>query len=453
MNDVLRKFLELGLLDIGEDDEKYLLLEKASQELMKKLQRRKADIIPFVLIALDPNAAPEEPVFRDVEFSLRKYWATYVNRYTDPPLQLFRAIILNALQEIGKADPHAAAIIWLVGGNYIPHAKLDREAEVCNELIIQMGNIAEAEAVKLWSGSPQLHLPEPPQLSLKSGEGNIEAPGLDEAFLTQRMAAAVGPSAQGITLTAPVNAQWANSPQSWAYEFAPIAAKGITSATDSAMGELAEATTTYVGQALSEWNKQLAAYISEVNQAFADIIEQGGQEQTSLALRTCLLWWKETLYSNSLRRSYRHLRPVLAVVAMAVDLHNQVPDFCPQSVEFLLRETLADVKDITSTESIEVNGQAAMSMSEILDAYTTSDLDIRILLPGSASADRQPGRITLLACIEYALAGDAECAQDPSALTGIDERVKLTFEELAVWLFRDLQARRIATKADKPKRK
>src|SRR5262245_4555751 len=114
---ILQRFLDQGLLDIGDDDEKLKHLQKASHDLMQRLQRKRFTAISTTLAALDPEIASDDPILVDAESLLKKYWTTVRNRYSGVPRQLLRAILFDALQSAGRADTSVAAMIWLTGSS------------------------------------------------------------------------------------------------------------------------------------------------------------------------------------------------------------------------------------------------------------------------------------------------------------------------------------------------
>src|SRR5690606_29184891 len=57
--------------------------------------------------------------------------------------------------------------------------------------------------------------------------------------------------------------------------------------------------------------------------------------------RTSLIWWKESLYSQSASSSYRKMPIDIAAAVMAFDLFNQVPTRSPASVSAFLSESIS----------------------------------------------------------------------------------------------------------------
>jgi len=64
---ILQRFLDIGMLNIGEEDEKFKYLENASRDIAKSLSEKKLQLINYTLVALDPNIPPDEPVLLNVE--------------------------------------------------------------------------------------------------------------------------------------------------------------------------------------------------------------------------------------------------------------------------------------------------------------------------------------------------------------------------------------------------
>jgi len=153
MQNMLQSFLDAGMLNMVEEDEKLKHLQETAQDLAAKPAKIKTDIINYTLVALDPEALPQELVFEKVEAALKKHWQTFRAKFPDVPRQLLRAIIFETLRIRGEKDVATAAIIWWTGASYLPYASLGREREVCRAFLTRMGDLAEKQAVDEWTSS------------------------------------------------------------------------------------------------------------------------------------------------------------------------------------------------------------------------------------------------------------------------------------------------------------
>lgn len=433
-NNLLHSFLDMGLLNIAEDDEKFQHLQKASQEVAKKLPKKKVDIINHTLVALDPHVPPDSKPLVEAESALKKYWSTFRNRFADTPRQMLRPIIFEALRSVGESDPLYASIIWLTGGSYFPHADLGREKEVCLTFLHQMGDIAERRAVEDWTSSNEYTAPTLPDLKLKvSQTGKVT---IDTEALTAHLTAAAGPTnVQGHASGKDPNQYWPNNNAHWAAGFAKRASSGISDVISQALSSLP----TIINGSINQLNTGLTEYGAAINAAVGNAIDQVIQSAVVNERRNKLLWWKETLYSPTLRGSYRAFGPAPSALAMAYDLHEQVPMYCPQSLEYLLREA---VREATKRET-----STALSKEKLIDLIqqVILDPDVQQLKTHLGSASNIQGRKPLLGFIQGALAQEPAGPEELSEQVGVSPDTELSLEDFAAWIFRDLQAQSLAT--------
>ncbi len=151
--------------------------------------------------------------------------------------------------------------------------------------------------------------------------------------------------------------------------------------------------------------------------------------------RNSLLWWRETLYSLSFKRGYRSLSSAVATVTMAYDLHLQMPAFYPQSVEYLLRETVRATLDVREESGVV---SVTAFCRDLLESEEKFGL---IQLLGQSPEEHE--RIPLLDFIKQILTTQNLDSQNVRNKVGIDPEKQISFGNLAVWLFRDLQARKL----------
>jgi len=114
---------------------------------------------------------------------------------------------------------------------------------------------------------------------------------------------------------------------------------GITEVVNSALSQQTKSLSsisTSIQRGLDDYFAQLQPFFEDMNTFFASNITANNK-------RSELLWWKDSLYSRSLNASYRSLNPLNAAVCMALDLAKEVDAIYPESVDYLLRETLKDV--------------------------------------------------------------------------------------------------------------
>lgn len=426
-NSVLHDFLQVGLLDIATEDDKFQLLQKTSQEIAKRLAKKKIEIVSHTLVALDPQIPSDSPVLVEVEESLVKHWSTFRNRFRDTPRQMLRPLIFEALREVAVADQGSAAIIWLTGGNYISQARLGKEEAVAAEFLQRMGAIAETKAIDEWAQSLDVESKELPPISLKLN-GKVV---VDEAKLRSHLAAAAGPSnSQGQPSGDEPNPHWPNANANWVTSFAQRGAKGLA----EVISETVNTVPTVINKGL---NSELSEVLTALNATVEGTVTQLLRSAVADQRRNRLLWWRETLYSPTLKRGYRQLDGPLAAFIMAYDLHTEVPAHSPQSVEFLLREAVrAKQSSESKRDAVEI---------EKLVAKVAEYEDIQSLKKEIGHASNIAGRKPLLGCIQSAISGEAQTGKQLTASLGFKSDTPFSLEDFAVWIYRDFQSQRLAT--------
>lgn len=145
-------------------------------------------------------------------------------------------------------------------------------------------------------------------------------------------------------------------------------------------------------------------------------------------LRTKLLYWNATLFSESRRQSYRLLSATDAAASAAFDLWGAVPDLHTLSVEYFLRETVRRAVGDSAATALVSLPNIASELQEENAIRADGDDD------GGWSFRR-----TLRALAD----GTIDSASSYEQL-GLPEQTRLSREDLAVWLFRDLQAERLS---------
>lgn len=425
---VLQQFLDASLLSVAEDDEKYKHLQKTSTDIAQKLSRRRSDVVALTLSALNPSIEPNDPILQEVETALKKQWATVRNKFPDLPGQILRAILLDALYTASRSDIHIATIVWLTGISYLPHFALGREREIWQATLRELGEAVEQRAIVDWS-MPTLSNISLPELKLDMPE--VELPELDVALLTTHLKAAAGPhDANGQANAPDPNPQWPNSNPAWADHFGRRAASGIAEVVDAATGEIQ----TYFSTIQEQVKAAVTAYLEAVRVALGEIASQGAinaQEH-----RTWLLWWKETCYSPSLKQSYREMDPALAMLMLAYDLHQKMPVFCPQSVEFFLRET---VRSLLFTSPVDSRSIPLLEFCKTV-SDKASEANIPLFPRNQPTSE---GRGLFVSLVQRALQGRTVTGEDVQQRLGLDGQTQVPLDELAVWLFRDLQVQRV----------
>lgn len=412
---ILQRFLDIGLFDVGDDDERLSIFHKAADDLAKVIAKEPRKAVSAVLVAIDPNVPDEDPVLEETEAAVREHWKAFRNKYPERPKGLLRPVLLEALEKASTESAEISSVMWLASINLLPRLEAHKERSLVKELLDTKGILSETDAEKIWSPGDVDSEVDLPKIIFKLGdkaEGKTDAGALEKAMFN-----AAGPhDANGNAAGKDPNQYYSNQGQHWSNQFVPKASKAIASAIDKAIAPLAGQANVIAEQlepALKKFGKEMSGAIGEwVTNAVS-----------STRQRSDLLWWKESLYSPALRSTYRGLSPAEVAISMAHDLHNIAAVPSPQSVEYFLRETIKAV----SPQDPE------LSIADVLKSAQRS----RIIQPVAPPSSVQ--RVCLLTSLGYNKSAEIPVELLP-AWVGIRGDLRLPCSEMAVWLFRDAQA-------------
>ncbi|HRW98601.1 MAG TPA: GTPase-associated system all-helical protein GASH, partial [Cyclobacteriaceae bacterium] len=265
----------------------------------------------------------------------------------------------------------------------------------------------------------------------------LALPPIDQEKLTMLLAAASGPnrqSGEAFPQSLTPNQHWPNNQQHWAYQFAPKAANGIADVVDETNKSLQAALEKYLKDLNSEMNSYVEAIKSNLEQVTHQII----QTSISASQRTNLLWWKESLYSPSIKQSYRALPPSVAMLALAFDLSKQVSPLYPMSVDFFLKETAVELL----THSNEPNKVSELSFTDLIDQLQ-SEINQQVVAQLLNNAEIKRGRISLVTYLRSVIHTKNETDGDPLQRIGVSGEQKIALPDFAVWCFRIFQVEQL----------
>ena len=411
----LQELLNLGLVDIGSDDSRLAKMEATATVLVKHLLEKPALVIPAALIAIDRDADEDEPIVTLVDKQLVNTWKTIRNTHVNTPRELLRSIIIQALSVLGADKPMMAALIWQTAVSPLNHnqARLGRERELVCMLLRDFQKRAENEVI---SGA---RLSKPHLKKRRNREPIQSYTQLKDKDLITDVGRSAGPHDSAGTPFKDPNPHWANSPVEWAYEFTPRMTAALVKTVNLGMK-----------QVLVPINKELQSQRNELEQQLTGHLET---IQMRADARLDVLWWSEAKYSPSLRVGYREMQGAVAAVAMAHDLSRLVPAMAPASVTYVLGEAVAAISQNDSKPE-------SWSVEKLLDVLRTSNLDLREVTTDITTTN---GRVPLLELVARAIGGNRVAREDVSHRTGVDPDLELSLPDFAMWMFRDIQARRL----------
>lgn len=417
----LQRLLNGGhLRDLGDDPPRFDALTLAVQDLSKGLTtvEGRVHVVPFTIVALDESTPPDDPVFERLAAAIVKHWSTYGNVYRgDPPRQLLRMVALAAVQEAAGSDDRVAAAAWYTVANRLLIAPM--EHEVVRAFAEGLGEIAEAAATKVWKrpeAEPSFRMP----ARSEAEAAFIDGIALRKDFVSKEVQEALTAESGSLQLRDSRTGA-TNNPEAWAKAVAPVLSSAIAKAVDGGVSSLLKR----VNEAGLVSKEGMKDFASSVGDKVRNALVEAQQAGAGRDLRADLLWWRQSLYSPSLRGSYRGLAPRRAAIAMAADLHALVPHFAPLSVEFVLREAVRACGLDDTLLLADVVEEARAHRDLWADTYE-----------GEA-----PGEVRRAPALVAALT-DAGSAPD---WLGSVAKEPLSIAEAAVWTFRELQAARLVS--------
>lgn len=419
-DEILLQFLEAGIVNVGSDDSKLEKLRTTAKDLAAVLKKVPARTVRWTLVAVDPEAAADDPVIAESWATLKKNWTTVPNTYQSTPIALLRATLLDALVRSASDDEAIAVAFANSARNMLPHMPLGAEAPVWQKAVSEIEDLVDARADAEWMTPEVIRVApmtyEAPE-SIKVSSGDKVT---NRENLTAKILAAAGPTGGNNH-----NPHWSNQPQQWAQEFAGRMANAIADSIDG-VAKANKIEPLDLSPPLKALSSSVGGYVAKALQSFSDAT-------AGLQRRTNLLWWKEALYSARTRTSYRAMQPFTAASLMALDLFDQVPLFSPASVSAFLNEAILLIPGASEAEPLGVPKLVDQLLRDSLSGSlceTAKELE-------SSWEGRSPV-IAVLGHFTHETLGGVAFRQT----TGFDDHVQMRPHEWGAHLFRELQAAR-----------
>ena len=440
-DDVLLKFLNKRLINVGGDDDKLEHLRRTAADLAGILEETPTKACPFALVAFDPHIPVTDPTVVEVEDALRKRWQTYVNTFSDTPVTAFRAMLLDALiGACGRNDTVAASFV-ASARNVLPFMEVGDEKELWADIVADIEQKVEERSEKEWATPASISVPDIKFKSTSEAKVRIASKKVSASGLKPKFEAAAGPHANdpdGTQRNTDGNPYWPqNNPHEWVYEFATRTADAVGETINRAIGGLS-----IEGLDVPRYTQEIGGVISE---HVTTILQTVSTATAGLQRRTNLLWWKEALFSPSARISYRELSPADAAVLMAFDMHRQIPTFSPASVAAFLRETVVSLPTLDQHET--------SSIGELVEKTRDPDVLSQFRAEAANLVGAPAGRCSILAIIGHPHAIPQLADPGFRDRIGVKPDTALTLPDWSVWVFRELQAARAVAEASAPKRR
>lgn len=420
-NPLFDRWHENDFFGIGDDDTRRDLLLKAVAELVKIFKKSPHQVRCYALVALDAHITEDNPILTVTYEVVKKHWPGAGGKFKGTmPRQTVRGIILSALYERASEDLTALKALYYTASGYYHFTDFGSEQPAITLLLEKFGDELEAQAIKEWSLEQGALTPKIEGFKLdgfKLGNATVD---LDKLEASLKTAAGRDPK---------TNHGPDNGPQHWGPHFATNASNGIATAIETALQGFGKSLSTESLEA------EVNNFFGSVSKSITDTLTKSQQLLKAVERRSQLLWWKETLYSTTLRQSYRDIDAALLPAVMAVELMKLVPDTIPVSVDFLLTDTYRAV----------VGGKPGPQTLADLVAPFADDKNraaLRKALPKELTACAE--RTTLTAFLTQVL--HQHVAPDQlQARTGLRPDHPVAPDQLAVILLHDLLTDRLLT--------
>jgi len=421
MESILLQFLSSQIIDLDEDANHDKLI-KASKDLSKLLEKDKYKLQKIAITAFDSEISVDDPNVVETKNLIIKHWNTFINKCPNMPLTYVRAVMLEALRIVSEIDDYAA-IIWLSASEVSSFYKIEsREQPILTGLLIECGEFYEVVSSNNWTSHGTVT-----EIKFDSDifTASDNLPGIKADYLPQKLTAAIK-NGNNISTNPSYGVNNVHAP--WADEFGKLSGEAINEVIASLVKQsndvlAKKASAEALQQFLANFNKEMSLIVNKLNSS-----------SNSVNLRGQLLWFKEALYSDSQKSSFRKLPLEIATVAMSSEYSKIVPEYCPISAEFFLAETLLQAKT-EAEQSVTFDGliDLLISNKDLLKPYF-----------GKYSAIKS-GRLSLTNYIGNLL-NDSVAKSDFYSCTGIAQECEVTWIKFTNWLFREFQATKLIIK-------
>lgn len=415
---ILQALLDAQVFTLPDNDDRLVQLETSVIQLAKKLQENVTSISLYTLVALDPKITGTEPIITEVENIIKENWATLRSNRPESPVSIIRSVILSALNKIGTEDTDCAQIIYLTATNYYPYVVLGNEKKIVEEILLGIGQIAEQNAIEEWAlkeTEPTLKLPTLKLSSPKVGNLSLNKSKIEESFTVS---------------TISQNSYGGADPSQTNAAFTKLKTSVPAAISDSINATFKDFSANFD---FKDFDSSLNKFFTDFKKSLDKELNSSFTAMQAVERRSRLLWWKEALYSQHLKKSYRETDKELRPIVMAYDLFVQLPNITPVSVDYLLRDTLFQLND---------KSDEARMFNEVLSTIENSSG--KALLNSCFNGNKIENRRMTITDFIYLLVKGEVKTKDLLKCTGIDPKKTVTLCDLSVMVLHDLLSNRIA---------
>ena len=248
--------------------------------------------------------------------------AAPIRKIVHVDIQVLRAIILDALVSSAQEDERVAVAVAACARSVLPFMETGNEFSIWIDVVDKIEDSVDRRAEEEWSTPASIDIPPFAANAIAPIKVGNSAVKIDRDAFKQQFASAAQANGNLNVHNAMPRAQ----------NFASALADPIADILDK-ISASAKVAGVDLSTPLQELGNGVSSYVSSAVRAF-------GTATAGLQRRTNLIWWKQSLYSLSKRRSYRSFPRTVAVALMAFDLYQQIPMFSPASVSAFLEEAV-----------------------------------------------------------------------------------------------------------------
>jgi hypothetical protein len=419
--EILLRFLEIGVVDVGADDTKLERLRASVQGLVEGLRETPEKSIRYTLVAADSDVAATDPAIEEAMVLLRKHWITVSNTFQSTPVAIVRAMLLDSVVQCAREDDAIGVAFVNSARNALPYVPSSNERPIWLDVVTEIERKVDERAEAEWATPEMISIPSLSYNSPKTKAAKIKPALADRETLNTMIIRAAGPQGGGNQ-----NPHWPNQPPQWAAEFAPRMTAAVADAIDTTVKQ--------VGLEPIDIEGPFQSLALAVSSHLETALAAFSGATAGLQRRTNLLWWKEALYSPSAHLSYRDLPAFSASALMALDLFEQVPTFSPASVSAFLSEAVQLLPAAAEAQE--------RSFLDLLTDVRTSDALAPLREVASRLTEAPVGRGNLISLIGHPSVVGALDAPTLKRLGGMEATSTLSPPSWGSYLFREMQAAR-----------
>ncbi len=213
MSALLPQLLKAGLIEkLDGDDQRYEKMAKAAESLVQEFREKPALLIRAVLAGLDPDIPVTDPLIQQAKAALQEQWMTFATAYPDDPVNLFRALLLEACHQCGEG--RNAVVLWGTAADTVPMLRLGKGEAVVAPWLRQMALAAEGVCFADTQPTSTASITASETEKFPNSLSNRE---VDRDDLLNRIAASSGQNYRGRGLEN-ANPYFSNH-QNWAWDF------------------------------------------------------------------------------------------------------------------------------------------------------------------------------------------------------------------------------------------